>query len=969
MVVQEKRKITKEVLLELRKSIIGDQNSKFIIYKEHRDLIEAVIEYDRHLSLKLDVLLILAHLDKGSCKELGRHGTELFVRILGMEIPNDSDVEDIAKYVKLRRICIENCTEAETNEQFFFQEFYDNEPLNVFKASADQLVKTDEAVYRDIVIEYMRYLSTLPFVITSPELVSVLREIIYFYVDKYLPTVNFKYTMVTSAKERYEAECDVFYDPNNTSAELLKKMNNYNSGSSSSGSSSANKQPCFDSLPQCMTISDPFDMQLIFVLSNLLTVLQSGGTGQFAFLADIKINIFYASLVRHPDIRLKTSALSFFYCQLGDSWFAETRKDDSSSSTINNSSPFPIKLWIPTLISTLNEPELPQFFSPLAILSSLATEFTIPQKPENIVIDTFFDSNLLNGMIDTFLRLLSMEKQNTDKLQLLADYLKFFSEIIGKDERCRLLFLENVSVLQYMENAFSSHLLILNNFREDWPQLKKLAPLPALFDSELVTNWAKCLKACSRSVGVLRTSLKRNKLAEYTLKLAREVYEIVSSTYTGDISHLLSQELVLLGELLGAMSNFVVEFSSLRTLMKKNGIIELIKNIFADPVFNTQYLDRAASQPIDYSKAKPVTLFQNEPNIYSQIIVIQTNSLWVLRHLIYNSETCDKLELLSEIDLESILQFVHSTDPSVLNQCFQLLRNLTCNSRKVINMILDKFKNVNVQNPDINDIMDTSSRSGSLGHGNNFLKFLAFKLRTVLYDDSYFGDNKLAEALLYIVVNFTAINENKRNLVIAQDDLLNIVKEYILVEKSDEITKACLWIVTNLIWDSSIQNVSYNNTLSESGNPHFESDWGLHSDNNPIPTRNDDPITRMPLSRQGSGMLYDQNGNTINDDNDDDENNEEEEEEEELDDEDLESKQDDDSMSIYKHILETHGNTPSGAPLSPAFIRFKKLDSLGFDEAVKKILDWNGDLDVKERAKTLLYQMETFRKSSIPAQA
>ena len=209
--------------------------------------------------------------------------------------------------------------------------------------------------------------------------------------------------------------------------------------------------------------------------------------------------------------------------------------------------------------------------------------------------------------------------------------------------------------------------------------------------------------------------------------------------------------------------------------MKKNGIISLIKNIFDSPLFNAEYLKESGIKRFEQNN--PISKFQSEANIAEQMNIIQTNSLWVLRHLIYNSETCDKLELLSEVNLESILQFVNVEDPDVLNQCFQLLRNLTCNSRKVINMILERFRNIELQKREDRDNIASSN-------GNRFLEFLAHKLRTVFYDDKYYSDNKIAEALLYIVVNFSAINEYKRNLIIEQDDLLEIVKEYIIVPVS-----------------------------------------------------------------------------------------------------------------------------------------------------------------------------------------
>lgn len=919
------KRVTRQVLLDLSHVLLGDQKAKFNLYKEERPLIDEIINYRHYLSLKLDTLLILTHLDSESTRELGKYGTEIFVRILGMDFPQEADVYDIAKYIKLRRICIQNCREADTKEEFFFEDFYYTEPLYFLKIAVYSLIKTDKAIYKEIVLEYMRFLSITPFLSHSKELGLLLRSVLRQAISKYLPAVNFKYTLVKPCKEGGAENFDVFYDPNNTEQEASAKMGDQIR-------SHGKKKYSYDSLPQFVEITDVFDIQLISILSNFLSVIQSA-SGSFSFLNDPEVNIFYASLVRHPDIRLKTSALSFFFSQLEDSWYSDSVAEQTGQDIL----PFPIKLWLPTLISTLNEPELPHIFSPLEMLSRLVTELTLKNPHENIVIDSFFDSNVLNGMIDTFLRLLSLKRQNTDKLQLISNYLKFFSELIGKDERCRLLFLEHNTVLLYMENSFNSHLKLLIDFHENFHILSDLEPLPPFYDAMLVTNWAKCLKSCSRSVGVLRTSLKRNKLAEYTLNLCKEIFLLVNDCYMTTNSELLHQELVLMGDLLGAMSNFVVEFSSLRTLMKKNGIISLIKEIFANPILNAEYLN--VQMGMRYEKNNPISVFHAQANIVEQIHIIQTNSLWVLRHLIYNSETCDKLELLTEIDLEAILQFVNVEDPDVLNQCFQLLRNLTCNSRKVINMILTCFKHIEVNYGDKKGLRVNTAN-------NAFLEFLSNKLERVFYDDTFYSDNKIAEGLLYIVVNFTAINENKRNMIIAQDNLLDIVKKFVNVKRGDEVTKACIWIITNLIWDSSIQNAHYTGTMPDTGVHQIEPDWNVAHDISHLSPSDpeDDHETHGDEGSETSAQ-----DDPIGDDHD------------------TAMSEEDENMSEEigpeSEYLRESAISTSSQSVSPAVVRFRKLDRLGFYDVVKKILESNADLDVKERAKTLIYQMENFRKS------
>lgn len=53
MVTMQPLRVTKQVLLDLRQSSIGDQTAKFNLYKENRPFIESIINYQHYTSLKL----------------------------------------------------------------------------------------------------------------------------------------------------------------------------------------------------------------------------------------------------------------------------------------------------------------------------------------------------------------------------------------------------------------------------------------------------------------------------------------------------------------------------------------------------------------------------------------------------------------------------------------------------------------------------------------------------------------------------------------------------------------------------------------------------------------------------------------------------------------------------------------------------------------------------------------------------
>lgn len=320
---------------------------------------------------------------------------------------------------------------------------------------------------------------------------------------------------------------------------------------------------------------------------------------------------------------------------------------------------------------------------------------------------------------------------------------------------------------------------------------------------------------------------------------------------------------------------------------------------------------------------------------------VQTNALWVLRHLMYNSHNDEKLELLSIIPMEVILQFVNNRNWLVQEQCFQLLRNLTCNSRRVVNMLLESFS-------DSDSSLD-SSKSGGRIESTYLFEFLAHKLK--MLDSNDLNQRKTLEGVLYVIVNITATNENKRQLVIEQDELLRLIKS-ILAENAEsdhtahsktDIQIASLWILTNLIWASTTSNFHMHAT-----EPHSVMDL---DETNPTRSGGSEDMQQNKTQSQESDDPYDEDMSDSF----------KEDDEENQDEEGGGSSPFADNTGLIDRFERSKQVRGASKLKISAAERCFKLVKMGFYDIVKlKTLDTQ--LRVREQAKLLLFHMELLRK-------
>ena len=183
---------------------------------------------------------------------------------------------------------------------------------------------------------------------------------------------------------------------------------------------------------------------------------------------------------------------------------------------------------------------------------------------------------------------------------------------------------------------------------------------------------------------------------------------------------------------------------------------------------------------------------------------------------------------------------------------------------------------------------------------------------------------------LYIIVNITAINENKRQLVIEQDELLSIIQE-ILSESGEgnpkygnnnDLKVACLWILTNLIWNSSFSNYAHS----------APEDYFPPGEASPVGDR--DKLNEDEASKTNRG------------------------EEKEESDEDMHDDDDDDTGAEFVRPSLGQPNAIAG---TGALERCRKLVKMGLYDLIKK-KTFDEYLPVREKARTLLFHMDLLSK-------
>ncbi|CCH63155.1 hypothetical protein TBLA_0J01600 [Henningerozyma blattae CBS 6284] len=790
-------------LEELSYAIVGDQEAKLglLLRSEKQSLLNQVFVLNRNqltnrqenlkpelvpdISLKLDILYLLVNLDDTVQEELGPIYTNFISRIyndtsfLTFLVKDQNylinNIPVILKFVTLLRLCTNNCKSVKCP-------YIQN--LNILLKSLIIINIEDKtgSDYQSLkIISELLYIFILLIKQNSPAKSSENYNEYYTLNHKTNPILKldlnltfYLQRLLLTIAEKYMYDIDFKYETKYPSGQSIRKQFVIYD-------CLANKNVTDSSVlvPNSLCISDNIDVSLMTNALALYSMVTEYRDDFKSLWNNFHFNIFLSSLLRSSSTAFKCSLLNFILQPYLLS--VKVRKNIRR-----------LRQFLPELFKCFEYQDLPWWFDPFDTINSLLEAYNVSHTRNNPILKFLTNTNIIQSLLSLFSQCLSLPYQTNDTLKTITKFIRLSSLISYHDEAYRTFFLKNDNFLNHLENSLDNHLDILKDFLSNEDQLRDLVSnkgitLPPIYDSEFTFCWLILLKAFSRSVTTLRAYLKKKRFAEQIYLIVKLTYQVIDTCdFAGKT--FLEGEIKIMGAALGCICNFVMEFSSLQCQLLESGVEEMVGEILKNPKFKSVQQQSIAFDPLFSEETKTI---------------IRTNSLWVLRHLMYNCQIVEKLELLKKIPLSIILEFINDPSWDVQVQCFELLRNLTCNSRKIVNMLLKNFRVA--ENDSFHDAKTLPANSTYL------FDFLAKKLR--LLNALVPVEEKILEAILYVIVNIAAVNERKKQMVFEQDEILEIIKE-ILTEDIDTknskygnnslLKLVSIWALSNLLWDSTL---------------------------------------------------------------------------------------------------------------------------------------------------------------------
>ncbi|CAI4064809.1 hypothetical protein SKDZ_09G1440 [Saccharomyces kudriavzevii ZP591] len=914
-----------ENLKNISNALVGDQLAKvdyFFAPKSQIFQYLVSIEPDNSIALKnakLDLLYIILHLEPQQRDMVGTSYLDIVPAIyksitLARSFTQNSSLTNY-KYIKLLNLCAEvypNCVFPEL--QYLKNGFIHlvNHRFLRGKCNIDEVATIIELLKLFLLVNEQR---DGDFNQTRP--IKQEREVTEISQYQDFSMANALEQIIVNTSEKYLGQISLKYI-------VRLKVSRPASPSSVKNDPFDNKGvDCTRAIPKKINISNMYDSGLLSLGLLLYLRYHYVIPDDKKLRNDLTFKMFVLGLLKSDDVNIRCVSLKF----LLQPYFTEDKKWEDSRT---------LEKILPYLVESFNYDPLPWWFDPFDILDSLVVLYNEITPMNNPVLTTLAHTNVIFCILSRFAQCLSLPQQNESTLRTTTKFIKLCASFAASDEKYRLLLLNDTLLLNHLEYGLESHITLIQDFISLKDEIRETViethsmSLPPIYDHEFVSAWLSLLKSFSRSVSALRTTLKRNKIAQLLLQILSKTYTLTKECYFAG-QDFIKPEVKIMGITLGSICNFVVEFSNLQSFMLRNGIIDIIEKVLGDPLFNSK-------KAWDSSEDERKIALEGIP-----VHEVKANSLWVLRHLMYNCQNEEKFQLLAKIPMALVLDFINDPCWAVQAQCFQLLRNLTCNSRKIVNILLEKFKDVEYK-------IDPQTGS-KISIGSTYLfEFLAKKMRLLNPLDTQ--QKKAMEGVLYIIVNLAAVNENKKQLVIEQDEILNIMSE-ILVETTIDSSRygndnnlklACLWILNNLLWNSSVSHYTQ-----------YAIENGLEPGHSPSDTENPQSAVTIGYNEPVAGG-YSRGKYFDEPDGDDSSSNANDGE-----DDDNEDDEDDDDGDEFVRTPAAKGSTSNVQVTRATVERCRKLVEVGLYDLVKKNIT-DESLSVREKARTLLYHMDLLLK-------
>ncbi|CDK27457.1 unnamed protein product [Kuraishia capsulata CBS 1993] len=256
------------------------------------------------------------------------------------------------------------------------------------------------------------------------------------------------------------------------------------------------------------------------------------------------------------------------------------------------------------------------------------------------------------------------------------------------------------------------------------------------------------IRSLSRSAALLRTYLVDLKMVDLLIAILQlpELDNVNSELKDGEI--------LLKSIVLGITCNVILDFSALKSELLDHDII----SVLADFISNTEH------------------------------DIIRLNSLLIIRNFLFGDDIVNKTNFIRKVTLEKIFELCYDPNPKIKEQCFNILRNLTCGNFNYSTQVVQTFPRC----------------QAAQSHGDSdFLQFLCDNLAR--HEDT----PDIVIAINYILVHLAASNDTNRSLIMSNSNLLQQLVRFLGAEDATpnhSVKLSCVWIVINLTWKDDTSN-------------------------------------------------------------------------------------------------------------------------------------------------------------------
>lgn len=269
------------------------------------------------------------------------------------------------------------------------------------------------------------------------------------------------------------------------------------------------------------------------------------------------------------------------------------------------------------------------------------------------------------------------------------------------------------------------------------------------------------LRTLAHSVTLLRTGLATPEIAEgvhsllaadpnAVIKAYEDVYGANSLT-DEEREQMMEEELEVQSAVMAAVCNIIPEFSSLQEIMVKKGFLKL--------------------------------MMEGSRSHYPPL---RLNSVWALKHAIYELEKEARKQLLSELTPSYLLKLCNDEEPQVQEQAMGIIRNIACSGD--LASIIEMLDGIGVE---------------------NFLHLLDEKVTVSMQNALYAPDqphhNQIIVQVVYIISNIVMHTDSLKDMFLQREDVLKKLLPLFKHEVTD-VRNGCAWVVINLTWEDDVSN-------------------------------------------------------------------------------------------------------------------------------------------------------------------